>query len=107
MKVVKFSHVVLEDGRPICVGESLKYIREYLDDYCGVPKQRGEFVDFVPDNSKYPNDYQGKFVYKEFCDIKDGGIQEEILNFKVYLVDVALPTKEQKRDDNIDELLNP
>jgi len=107
MKVVKFSHVVLEDGRPICVGPTLKYIREYLDDYCGVPKQRGEFVDFIPDNSKYPNDYQGKFVYKEFYDMKDGGIQEEILNFKVYLVDVALPSKEQKRDDDIDELLNP
>jgi hypothetical protein len=37
--------------------------------------------------------------------MKDGSIQEEILNFKVYLVDVALPTKEQKRDDNIDEIL--
>ena len=106
MKVVKFSHVVLEDGRPICVGPTLKYIREYLDEYCGVPLQRGEFVDFVPDNSKYPNDYQGKFVYKEFWDMKDGSIQEEILNFKVYLVDIALPTKEQKRDDDLDELLN-
>ena len=103
----KFSYVVIEDGRPICVGESLKYIREYLDDYCGVPRQRGEFVDYVPDNSKYPGDYQGKFVYKEFYDMKDGGIQEEILNFKVYLVDVVLPSKEQKRDDDIDELLNP
>jgi hypothetical protein len=107
MQVVKFSHVVLEDGRPICVGPTLKYIREYLDEYCGVPKQRGEYVNFVPDNSKYPNDYQGKFVYKEFYDMKDGGIQEEILNFKVYLVDVVLPSKEQKRDDDIDELLNP
>jgi hypothetical protein len=103
----KFSHVVLSEGSPICIGESLKYIRQYLDGYCGVERLRGEFVDFVPDNSKYPNDYQGKFVYKEFCDIKDGGIQEEILNFKVYLVDVALPTIEQKREDNIDELLNP
>jgi len=107
MKVAKFSHVVSQDGSPICIGESLKYIRQYLDDYCGVPKQRGEFVDFVPDNSKYPNDYQGKFVYKEFWDTKDGSVQEEILNFKVYLVDVALPTIEQKREDNIDELLNP
>ena len=106
MKVAKFSHVVLQDGSPICIGESLKYIREYLDIYCGVPRQRGEFLDFVPDNSKYPNDYQGKFVYKEFWDTKDGSIQEEIINFKVYLVDVALPTIEQKRDDNIDELLN-
>ena len=106
MKVVKFSHVVLQDGTPICIGESLKYIRQYLDDYCGVERLRGEFVDFVPDNSKYPNDYQGKFVYKEFWDTKDGSIQEEILNFKVYLVDVALPSKEQKRDDDIDELLN-
>ncbi len=106
MKVAKFSHVVLQDGSPICIGESLKYIRQYLDDYCGVERLRGEFVDFVPDNSKYPNDYQGKFVYKEFWDSKDGSIQEEILDFKVYLVDVALPTKEQKRDDNIDELLN-
>jgi len=104
----KFSHVVLQDGTPICVGLTLKYIREYLDGYCGVERLRGEFVDFVPDNSKYPNDYQGKFVYKEFWDNnKDGSIQEEILNFKVYLVDVALPTIEQKREDNIDELLNP
>ncbi len=95
------------DGSPICIGESLKYIRQYLDDYCGVERLRGEFVDFVPDNSKYPNDYQGKFVYKEFWDSKDGITQEEILDFKVYLVDVALPTKEQKLDDNIDELLNP
>lgn len=107
MKVVKFSHVVLEDGKPICIGESLKYVREYLDDYCGVERLRGEFVDFVPDNSKYPNDYQGKFVYKEFWDTKDGILQEETLHFKVYLVDVALPTIEQKREDNIDELLNP
>jgi hypothetical protein len=106
MKVAKFSHVVLQDGSPICIGESLKYIRQYLDDYCGVERLRGEFVDFVPDNSKYPNDYQGKFVYKEFWDSKDGSIQEEILDFKVYLVDVALPTIEQKRDDDIDELLN-
>ena len=103
----KFSYVVIEDGLPICVADNFKYIREYLDGYCGVSRQRGEFLDFVPDNSKYPNDYQGKFVYKEFWDTKDGGIQEEILNFKVYLVDVALPTKDQKRDDDIDELLNP
>jgi|LakMenEpi03Aug12_release.lakeMendotaPanAssembly.Ray.scaffolds.fasta_scaffold503132_1 hypothetical protein len=102
----KFSHVVLEDGKPICIGESLKYVREYLDDYCGVERLRGEFVDFVPDNSKYPDDYQGKFVYKEFWDTKDGILQEETLHFKVYLVDVALPTIEQKREDNIDELLN-
>ncbi len=99
--------MVLQDGSPICIGESLKYIRQYLDDYCGVERLRGEFVDFVPDNSKYPNDYQGKFVYKEFWDSKDGSIQEEILDFKVYLVDVALPTIEQKREDNIDELLKP
>jgi hypothetical protein len=101
----KFSYVVIEDGRPICIGESLKYIREYLDDYCGVSRQRGEFVDFVPDNSKYPNDYQGKFVYK---DLDNRPYQkEEMIYFKVYCVDVALPTKEQKRDDNIDEILNP
>ena len=107
MKVVKCSHVVLCEGSPICIADNFKYIREYLDIYCGVERERGEFVDFVPDNSKYPNDYQGRFVYREFWDNKDGTIQEEILNFKVYLVDVSLPTKEQKRDDDIDELLNP
>ena len=100
----KFTNVVLESGKPICVGQSLKYIREYLDDYCGVPRERGEFVRYDPHNSKYPDDYQGQFVYKEFWSTKDV-IKEELIYFKVYEVDVALPTKEQKRDDNIDELL--
>jgi hypothetical protein len=103
----KFSYVVIEDGLPICVADNFKYIRAYLDEYCGVPRQRGELIHYVPDNSKYPGDYQGKFVYKEFWGVKDGSVQEEIFNFKVYCVDVALPTKEQKRDDNIDEILNP
>ena len=101
----KFSYVVIEDGLPICIADDFKYIRAYLDDYCGVSNGQGEFVDYVPDNSKYPNDYQGKFVYK---DLGNRPYQNEgIFDFKVYLVDVALPTKEQKRDDNIDEILNP
>ena len=100
----KFTNVVLESGKPICVGQSLKYIREYLDDYCGVAREKGEFIDFEPHNSKYPDDYQGQFVYKEFWSTPDG-ITEEMIYFKVYEVDVALPTKEQKRNDNIDELL--
>ena len=100
----KFSNVVLESGKPICIGPTLKYIREYLDDYCGVPNGKNEFIDFEPYNSKYPDDYQGQFVYKEFWSTPDG-ITEEMIYFKVYEVDVALPSKEQKRDDNIDELL--
>jgi hypothetical protein len=100
----KYTYVVLESGKPICVGQSLKYIREYLDNYCGVPTQIGEFIDFEPHNSKYPDDYQGQFIYKEFWSTPDE-ISEEMIYFKVYEVDVALPTKEQKRNDNIDELL--
>ena len=100
----KFTNVVLESGKPICVADSFKYIREYLDDYCGVPNGKGEFIDFEPHNSKYPDDYQGQFVYKEFWSTPDV-IKEELIYFKVYLADAALPTKEQKRDENIDELL--
>ena len=100
----KFSYVVIEDGKPICVADNFKYIRAYLDDYCGVPNGKNEFIDFEPYNSKYPDDYQGQFVYKEFWSTPDG-ITEELIYFKVYLADVALPTKEQKRNDNIDELL--
>jgi len=101
----KFSYVVIEDGKPICVAEFFKYIRAYLDDYCGVSGGQGEFVRYEPYNSKYPDDYQGQFIYK---DIGNPPLQkEELIYFKVYLVDVALPTKEQKRDDDIDEILNP
>ena len=100
----KFSYVVIEDGKPICVADSFKYIREYLDDYCGVPRERGEFIDFEPFNGKYPDDYQGQFVYKELWSTPEG-TKEEMIYFKVYEVDVALPSKEQKRNDNIDELL--
>ena len=100
----KFSYVVLESGRPICIGPTLKYIREYLDDYCGVSREKGEFITYEPHNAKYPDDYQGQFVYKEFWSTPEG-TKEEMIYFKVYEVDVALPTKEQKRDDNIDELL--
>ena len=100
----KFTNVVLESGKPICIGQTLKYIREYLDNYCGVSTQIGEFIDFEPHNSKYPDDYQGQFVYKELWSTPEG-TKEEMIYFKVYEVDVALPSKEQKRDDNIDELL--
>lgn len=100
----KFGYIVIEDGKPICIGYSLKHIRTYLDDYCGVGRENGEFVTYEPDNSKYPNDYQGQFIYKEFWSTKDG-LTEEIIHFRVYEVDVALPTIEQKREENIDELL--
>lgn len=100
----KFTHIVLESGKPICVGQSLKYIRTYLDDYCGVQKGMGEFINYEPYNSKYPDDYQGQFIYKELWSTPNG-ITEEIIYFKVYEVDVALPTKEQKREDNIDQIL--
>ena len=101
----KFSYVVIEDGKPICVADNFKYIRAYLDDYCGVSFGQGEFVRYEPHNSKYPDDYQGQFVYKDIGN--HPLIVEEMIYFKVYLADAALPTKEQKRDDNIDELLNP
>ena len=101
----KFSYVVIEDGLPICVAEFFKYIREYLDDYCGVSFGQGEFVRYEPHNSKYPDDYQGQFVYKDIGN--HPRIVEEMIYFKVYLADAALPTKEQKRDDDIDEILNP
>jgi hypothetical protein len=101
----KFSYVVIEDGKPICVADNFKYIRAYLDDYCGVSFGQGEFVRYEPHNSKYPDDYQGQFVYKDIGN--HPLIVEEMIYFKVYLADVALPTKEQKRDDNIDEILNP
>jgi hypothetical protein len=96
----KFSYVVIEDGLPICVADDFKYIREYLDNYCGVSNGQAQFIDYEPDNSKYPGDYQGRFIYKEFW------VPQSLLYFKVYISDVALPTKEQKRDDNIDEILN-
>jgi hypothetical protein len=101
----KFSYVVIEDGKPICVADNFKYIRAYLDDYCGVSFDQGEFVRYEPHNSKYPDDYQGQFVYKDIGN--HPLIVEEMIYFKVYLADAALPTKEQKRDDNIDEILNP
>ena len=100
----KFTYVVLESGKPICTSHSFKYIRTYLDDYCGVPRDKGEFVDYEPHNGKYPDDYQGQFIYKEFWSTPEG-TKEEIIYFKVYEVDVARPTKEQKRDDNIDQIL--
>jgi hypothetical protein len=99
-----WTYVVLEDGKPICVADDFKYIRQYLDDYCGVNREKGRFVKYDPHNSKYPDDYQGQFIYNEFWSTKDG-IKEETLYFKVYLTDLALPTKEQAREDNIDEIL--
>ena len=100
----KFSYVVLESGKPICTSHSFKYIRTYLDDYCGVSRDKGEFVNYDPHNGKYPDDYQGQFIYKELWSTPQG-TQEEIIYFKVYEVEVALPTKEQKREDNIDQIL--
>ena len=100
----KFSYVAINDGKPICVADNLKYIRAYLDDYCGVDNGQGEFINFEIDNSKYPGDYQGQFVYKPIWSMPIG-ITEEMIYFRVYFVDIAFPTKEQKRDDNIDELL--
>ena len=99
----KFSYVVIEDGKPICVADNFKYIRAYLDDYCGVNNGQGEYVEYKPYNSKYPDDYQGQFIYKDFGNPPH--LTEEMIYFKVYLADAALPTKEQKRNDNIDELL--
>ena len=61
-------------------------------------------IGFIAVKEKYPDDYQGQFIYKEFWSTPEG-TKEEMIYFKVYEVDVALPTKEQKRDDNIDELL--
>ena len=99
----KFSYVVIEDGKPICVADNFRYIISYLDDYCGVNNGQGEYVEYKPYNSKYPDDYQGQFIYKDFGN--PPLLKEELIYFKVYLADVALPTKEQKRNDNIDELL--
>jgi len=92
--------VVTIDGKPLCYGENFKYIQQYLDKYCG-PNSR--FLRFETTNSKYPNEYWGSFFYEEPTHDIFGTI--ETLEFKLYDIDFAASTREQKRDDDIDELL--
>ena len=93
--------VVTIDGKPIVYGQDFKYIRQYLDDYCG---PNCTFVKFELTKAKYPDDYWGSFFYDE--PLHDSYDSVDRLEFKLYEIDFAAPTKEEKRDDDIEELLN-
>lgn len=73
----KYCYVALLRGNeqykscPLFAAENLEQIKKELDEYNGVTQgykeyenPTGKFVEFVPFRSKYPDDFEGYYVYE-------------------------------------------
>lgn len=62
-------YIAIDDDtrRPIIVAPDTKTLETMLDDYCGATDQynhSGKRVEYVAYNPKYPDDYQGYYLYE-------------------------------------------
>lgn len=85
---VKVTYVAVDkDGRkPIMSASSFEDLRKGLDEYCGVENGSAECLGFEPYDSKYPDEYEGSYKYKNV--IKMVGHEEEWVDeFRIYCID--------------------
>ena len=93
MKTQKYMYVVVVDDdsrRPIIVAPDTKTLETRLDDYCGATDKynhSGKRIKYVPYNSKYPDDYDGYYLYEITSPIQGGNVSVCEEKYHVYCVE--------------------
>lgn len=84
--MVKVTYVAVDEGKPIMSASSFNDLRKGLDEYFGINNGSAEFLEFKPYITKYPDEYEGSYYYKNV--IKMVGHEEEFIDeIRVYCVD--------------------
>ena len=89
MKKQSYMYVVIDDDcrRPIIVASSTKTLEAMLDEYCGAVEEyshSGKLIEYVPYNTKYPDDYQGYYLYEITSYLSNGGVEVYKEKYHVY-----------------------
>ena len=77
-----------EDKFPIISADSFDNLKLALDDYCGADeKNSGKCLGFTPYNTKYPDDYEGYYLYEITSPIQGGNVSVCEEKYHVYCVE--------------------
>ncbi len=91
---IRVTYVALSHwGKPIATAHTFDDLKAGIDEYFGEGKNQ---LEWIPYDSKYPDDYEGHFKYKD-----DNG---DIETVKVYCVDFYPETKYEVEDDRNDTI---
>lgn len=96
MAILNFAYVATEDGKPIAVAHTMRGLEKILDDYFGVGANLCTRIGYFPNESKYPDDLDGKYQYRD---------NKETYEIKVYCTDYSPLSKEEARDQKLNGLL--
>lgn len=85
---VKVTYIAMDsDGnKPIMSADTFDNLRKGLDEYYGVEKLNAECLGFYPYITKYPDYFEGHYMYKWNMLIRDV-VEEYVDTIKVYCVD--------------------
>jgi hypothetical protein len=88
---IRVTYVALSHyGKPIATAHTFDDLKVGIDEYYGIGKDKDvKYLGWFPYDSKYPDDYQGMYIY-EVDDFNGGTELEEV---KVYCVDFYPITK--------------
>ena len=88
---IRVTYVALSHwGKPIVTAHTEKDLKVGIDEYYGIGKDKSvKYFDWVPYESKYPDEFEGTYRY-EVDDFNGGREFEEV---KVYCVDFYPYTK--------------
>lgn len=89
MKKQTYMYVVIDDDsrRPIIVATTTKTLEAMLDEYCGAVEKynhSGKLIEYIPYNTKYPDDYQGYYLYEITSPLSNGGVEVYKEKYHVY-----------------------
>lgn len=92
MKTQKYMYVVIDDDsrRPIVVAPDTKTLEAMLDEYCGAIDKynhSGKRIEYVPYNTKYPDDYEGYYLYEITSYLTHGQLEVYKEKYHVYCVE--------------------
>jgi len=91
---IKVTYVALSQwGKPIATAHTEEDLKAGIDEYYGIgTDNKAKYIEWVPFNSKYPDEFEGHYVYE--VDDFNGGLEFE--QVKVYCVDFYPHTKYEK-----------
>lgn len=92
MKKQTYMYVVVDDDsrRPIIAASDSKTLETILDEYCGAIDKynhSGKRIKYVPYNTKYPDDYEGYYLYEIKSPIQGGNVSVCEEKYHVYCVE--------------------
>lgn len=92
---IRVTYVALSHyGKPIATAHTEEDLKAGIDEYYGIGiDSKAKYIEWAPNNSKYPDELEGHYVYE----VDDFNGEIEIEKVKVYCVDFYPHTKYEKQ----------